>query len=337
MTAGTSAITPPTTEAVLEVRDLVKHFGRRANGRTRRQVVHALDGVSLTLHGNETLGIVGESGCGKSTLARTLVLLETPTSGELLFEGYELRRRRGPELLELRRKIQMVFQDPYASLSPRMTAEQIVSEGWEAHSGLVPAEARRARAAELLTAVGLGEDALDKYPHQFSGGQRQRIGIARALSLDPEVLVCDEPTSGLDVSVQAQVLNLIKDIQQRRHLSVIFIGHDLSVVRHMADRIAVMYLGKVVELGPAEEVFGHPRHPYTKALLSAAPTDGVGTRERIVLRGDVPSPASPPSGCRFRSRCWKAQPRCAEVEPRPDPGSAHQFACHFPEPLEAGA
>jgi oligopeptide transport system ATP-binding protein len=318
-------------DVVLEARGLTKHFVTRSWLPGRGKVVHALDDIWLTVGRNETLGIVGESGCGKTTLARTLVQLETPTAGEVLLDGRGVHRLRGADLLDVRRRIQMVFQDPYASLSPRMTAQRIVSEGWTAHPDLVPPADRRHRAAELLAAVGLSADALDKYPHQFSGGQRQRIGIARALALDPEVLVCDEPTSGLDVSVQAQVLNLIKDIQQRRNLSVVFIGHDLSVVRHMSDRIAVMYLGRVVELGPAEQIFRSPRHPYTKALLSAAPEQGEVTGQRIVLTGDVPSPTNPPSGCRFRPRCWKAKLVCAVDVPTFAPGDQHQYACHFPE------
>ena len=328
MTAALTATNAP----VLEVRKLVKHFGSARTERGRRRVVRALDGVSIALGRDETLGIVGESGCGKSTLARAIVGLEKPTGGEVRYDGQDVRSMRGERYLHLRRKVQMVFQDPYASLSPRMTAEQIVAEGWSAHPDLVPPDQRRGRATELLASVGIGADALHKYPHQFSGGQRQRIGIARALALEPDVLVCDEPTSGLDVSIQAQVLNLIKDIQRRRHLSVIFIGHDLAVVRHMADRLAVMYLGKVVETGPADALFANPRHPYTKALLSSAPRDGASTSSRIVLEGDVPSPISPPSGCRFHTRCWKAEPpRCTELEPLLDLRMSHQFACHFPE------
>ena len=322
---------------ILRVEHLVKHFPLTRGVVFRRDVgaVKAVDDVSFDLGRGETLGIVGESGCGKSTLARLLVRLETPTSGRALLDGRNIFDLAGPELRQFRRNFQMIMQDPYTSLNPRMTVGDIVGEPFEIHPDVVPKASRRARVRELLDLVGLSPEHINRYPHQFSGGQRQRIGIARALALNPDVIVCDEPVSALDVSIQAQVMNLLERLQQDLGLSYIFIAHDLSVVRHISDRVAVMYLGKIVELGTAEEIYERPTHPYTQALLSAAPVpdpNARGRREIIQLEGDVPSPANPPSGCRFRTRCWKAEDRCAAEEPllvpRPD-ADPHPSACHF--------
>jgi oligopeptide transport system ATP-binding protein len=328
-------------ERVLEVRDLVKHFPLLQGVVFKKTVgwVKAVDGVSFELHEGETLGLVGESGCGKSTVAKLLMALERPTSGSITYRGRDITRMKPGELRRLRRQIQMVFQDPYTSLNPRMTVGDIIGEAYEIHPEVAPKGERRTKVQDLLDVVGLNPDHINRYPHQFSGGQRQRVGIARGLALRPEVIICDEPVSALDVSVQAQVMNLLESLQDEFNLSYIFIAHDLSVVRHISDRIAVMYLGKMVELGDHEEIYERPTHPYTQALLSAVPVPDPtlrGKREEIVLEGDVPSPANPPSGCRFRTRCWKAERICTEQEPElvPRPGSTHPSACHFAQERE---
>ncbi|WP_436493708.1 ABC transporter ATP-binding protein [Actinokineospora sp. HUAS TT18] len=325
------------SDNIIEVRDLVKHFPVKVGVLFKRTVGHvrAVDGVSFDLKRGETLGVVGESGCGKSTLAQVLMRLEPPTGGTATFEGRDMFKMRGGELRRLRRDIQIVLQDPYTSLNPRMTVGDIIGEPFEIHPEVAPKGSRAQKVRELLDVVGLNPEHINRYPHQFSGGQRQRIGIARALALRPKVIVCDEPVSALDVSIQAQVMNLLGDLQSEFGLSYIFIAHDLSVVRHLSDRVAVMYLGKVVEIGSETEIYEHPTHPYTQALLSAVPVpdpDLRGQRQIIRLEGDVPSPVDPPSGCRFRTRCWKAQEICAEEVPELKTRvAAHPSACHFAE------
>ena len=323
---------------IMEVENLVKHFPVRVGIAIKRTVGHvrAVDGVSFTLNKGETLGVVGESGCGKSTLAQVLMRLEPPTDGAVRFHGEDIFTKRGKDLKALRRQIQIVLQDPYTSLNPRMTVGDIVGEPFEIHPEVAPKGERRQKVQDLLDVVGLNPDFINRYPHQFSGGQRQRIGIARALALRPEVIICDEPVSALDVSIQAQVMNLLGDLQREFGLSYIFIAHDLSVVRHLSDRVAVMYLGKIVEIGTEDEIYTQPSHPYTQALLSAVPVPDPSVRvgrRRIRLTGDVPSPVNPPSGCRFRTRCWKATDLCAEEEPALETrsGSHHPSACHHAE------
>jgi oligopeptide transport system ATP-binding protein len=332
-------------EPILQVRDLVKHFPLTQGIVFRKQVgaVQAVDGISFDLHPGETLGIVGESGCGKSTVAKLLTSLEQPTSGRILYKGEDITRLSGRALKAVRRNVQMVFQDPYTSLNPRMTVGDIIGEPYDIHPEVAPKGDRRARVQDLLDVVGLNPEYINRYPHQFSGGQRQRIGIARGLALNPEIIICDEPVSALDVSVQAQVINLMEKLQDEFGLSYLFIAHDLSIVRHISDRVGVMYLGRMAEIGTDEQIYEHPTHPYTQALLSAVPVpdpEAREHRERIILHGDVPSPANPPSGCRFRTRCWKAQKRCAlEVPPLAVPaffrdtggGAEHPSACHFAE------
>ncbi|GAA2050454.1 dipeptide ABC transporter ATP-binding protein [Streptomyces cheonanensis] len=332
-------------EPILEVRNLVKHFPLTQGILFKKQIgaVKAVDDISFSLYRGETLGIVGESGCGKSTVAKLLMNLETPTSGEIFYKGEDISKLSGRALKAVRRNIQMVFQDPYTSLNPRMTVGDIIGEPFEIHPDVAPKGDRRRKVQELLEVVGLNPEYINRYAHQFSGGQRQRIGIARGLALNPEIIVCDEPVSALDVSVQAQVINLMDKLQKEFELSYLFIAHDLSIVRHISDRVGVMYLGKMAEIGSDTEIYDHPTHPYTQALLSAVPQadpEGRESRERIILTGDVPSPANPPSGCRFRTRCWKAQVRCAEEVPLlavPERfrdsggGAAHDSACHFAE------
>lgn len=329
-------------EVVLKAEDLVKYYPIK-RGVMRRTVgqVKAVDGVSFELYKGETLGIVGESGCGKSTLGRLLMRLEDPTEGKTTFNGVDMYAQAGERMRKLRRDIQIVFQDPYTSLNPRMTVGDIVGEPFDIHPDAVPKAGRRKRVQELLDLVGLNPEHINRYPHQFSGGQRQRIGIARGIALNPKVLICDEPVSALDVSVQAQVVNLMEELQNELGLAYIFIAHDLSVVRHISDRVGVMYLGKIVELGDEDQIYWHPTHPYTQALLSAVPVPDPtlrDKREQIMLTGDVPSPANPPSGCRFHTRCWKAQDICSREEPllidRPDGQGEHRSACHFAEPRQ---
>jgi oligopeptide transport system ATP-binding protein len=324
-------------EPILSVRNLVKEFPLTQGVLFKKQIgaVQAVSDVSFDLYPGETLGLVGESGCGKSTTAKLLLRLEKATSGQAFYKGKDIFTMGKRELRALRRNIQIVFQDPYASLNPRMTVGDIIAEPWEIHKGVIPKDQRQKKVQELLEVVGLDPGHTNRYPHQFSGGQRQRIGVARALALNPEIIILDEPVSALDVSVQAQVVNLLEGLQKEFGLSYIFIAHDLSVVRHISDRVAVMYLGRIAEIGTQADVYEKPSMPYTQALLSAVPVPDPRARERkkrIMLQGDVPSPANPPSGCRFRTRCWKAQDICAEEVPALiDRGQGHPSACHFAE------
>ena len=331
------------SQPLLEVRELVKHYPLSKGVLRQRQIgsVQAVDGVSFKLYPGETLGLVGESGCGKSTLARTLLLLEEPTAGQAFYRGEDIFAFSAEQLRQLRRRLQVVFQDPYAAFNPRMTVAEIIAEAWQIHPDIIAKSERRERIAELLTQVGLHPDHSKRYPHQFSGGQRQRIGIARALALNPEVIICDEPVSALDVSIQAQVINLFAQLRDQLGLAYIFIAHDLAVVQHISDRVAVMYLGRIVEQGDVASIFNQPAHPYTQALLSASPLpdpEQQAKRQRIRLSDDLPSPSNPPSGCRFRTRCWQAQARCSQSAPtlqNINDNLQHQSACFFNQPLAA--
>jgi peptide/nickel transport system ATP-binding protein/oligopeptide transport system ATP-binding protein len=322
-------------DAILEVTNLRKYFPIKSSGLVRRQIgqVQAVDGVSFQVRRGSSLGLVGESGCGKSTTGRLITRLYDPTSGSMRFDGREIASLSNKQMLPLRSEIQMIFQDPYSSLNPRHTVGTIVGTPLRVHK-MVPEKQVLARVQELLEFVGLNPEHYNRYPNEFSGGQRQRIGIARALALQPKLLVADEPVSALDVSIQAQVVNLLQDVQKEFGIAFLFIAHDLGVVRHFCPEVAVMYLGKIVEVGDRETIYEHPHHPYTQALLSAVPDVKQaaigGRRERIRLEGDVPSPINPPSGCRFRTRCWMAQEICAKQEPPLlQIGKTHKVACHF--------
>ena len=315
---------------LLEIRNLKKYFPI-TRGLFKHTVgyVKAVDGINLKIKRGETLGLVGESGCGKSTLGRSILRLTEPSDGEILLDGTDIRKLNQEELRQYRKKLQIIFQDPFASLNPRMTVGDIVGEPLKIH-GLVKKDEMEERVAELLTLVGLDSRIMGRYPHQFSGGQRQRIGIARALSLNPELVICDEPVSALDVSVRSQVLNLMNELKEKLNLTFLFISHDLSVVKHISDRVAVMYLGQLVELADKEEIYENPTHPYTKALMSAIPIpDPFAERKRIILAGDVPSPLNPPSGCSFHPRCPVACQVCREQEPKlREYKKGHYAACH---------
>jgi oligopeptide transport system ATP-binding protein len=320
-------------QALVQVKGLKKYFPITQGIIIQRKVadVKAVDGLDFTIERGETLGLVGESGCGKSTTGRTILQLYRPTAGEVYFQGKDLVKLKGEELRRMRRNMQMIFQDPYASLNPRMTVGDIVGEPLEVHN-IAKGKEKKDRVQELLQIVGLNPYFINRYPHEFSGGQRQRIGVARALAVNPDFIVCDEPISALDVSIQAQIINLLEELQQKFHLTYLFIAHDLSVVRHISDRVAVMYLGKIVELTDRTSLYNNPLHPYTKALLSAVPIpDPVieEKRERIILVGDVPSPVNPPSGCHFHTRCPLVMDICKKVDPEfRDVGGRHWVACH---------
>jgi len=321
-------------EELVSIEGLVKLFPvKKVFFQKKSQYVHAVDGVDLAIRRGETLGMVGESGCGKSTLGRLILRLEKPTSGRVNFEGIDLATVSPKEMKHLRRKMQIIFQDPYSSLNPRKTVQSIIMEPLTVH-GIGTRAERRKKVIELMDDVGLGPEHLHRYPHEFSGGQRQRIGIARALALNPSLIIADEPVSALDVSIRSQILNLLEDLQNKYNLTYLFISHDLSVVEHIADRVAVMYLGKILEIGDKKSIYENTLHPYTEALLSAVPIpDPSRTRERIILKGDVPSPIEPPSGCRFHPRCWLKIPICSEViPPLHDIGDGHMADCHVRAP-----
>jgi peptide/nickel transport system ATP-binding protein/oligopeptide transport system ATP-binding protein len=324
------------TDNIVEVRDLVKEFPIKGSYLVRRQLgaVHAVDGVSFDVRRGETFGIVGESGCGKSTTARLILRLLDPTSGSVTFDGREIANLSTSDMKPLRREMQMIFQDPYSSLNPRRTIGTIISEPFAVHDMHSSQGERKRAVQDLMDRVGLNPEHYNRYPHEFSGGQRQRIGVARALALRPKLIVADEPVSALDVSIQAQVLNLLRDLQRELGLTLIFIAHDLSVVRHMCDRVAVMYLGKVVELADSSQLYAHPRMPYTGALMSAVPVADptlAAAKKRQILSGDVPSPTNPPPACRFHTRCWKVQEICRTEAPALEPKDGGNIAaCHFP-------
>ncbi len=323
----------PNAETLIEVKNLKKYFPiHKGFVRRTTQYVQAVDDISFAIKKGETLGLVGESGCGKSTTGRTIIRLYEPTAGEIIYKGTEIGRLSQKELKEYRKKIQMIFQDPYASLNSRMTVGDIIGEPLDIHQ-LAQGKERLEKIHELLHDVGLNPDHATRYPHEFSGGQRQRIGIARALAVEPDFIICDEPISALDVSIQAQVVNMLEDLQKKKDITYLFIAHDLSMVKYISDRIGVMYLGKMVELGPADELYNSPQHPYTQALLSAVPVPDPNVSkasQRIILTGDVPSPLNPPSGCRFRTRCQYAMDICKEVEPAfVEIAPGRMCACHL--------
>jgi peptide/nickel transport system ATP-binding protein len=332
----------PAGEPLLEVSGLTKHFPVKGGFPIRRTIgaVQAVDGIDLTVHVGESFGLVGESGCGKSTTGRLITRLLEPTAGKISYRGQDITHAGRKGLAPIRSEIQMIFQDPYSSLNPRQTVGKIISGPMEIN-GINPEGGREKRVRELLEIVGLNPEHYNRFPHEFSGGQRQRIGVARALALEPKLIVADEPVSALDVSIQAQVVNLLQEVQRELGIAFLFIAHDLAVVRHFSHRVAVMYLGKIIEVGDRASIYARPRHPYTHALLSAVPevnlseAEDAGPRERIRLAGDVPSPIAPPSGCRFRTRCWKAQDKCATEEPPlvqlSGNHEGHLTACHFPE------
>ncbi|MCM2411966.1 dipeptide ABC transporter ATP-binding protein [Streptomyces sp. RKAG290] len=331
------------TDPLLDVSGLTKHFPIKGGFPIRRTIgaVQAVDGLDFTVSEGESLGLVGESGCGKSTTGRLITRLLEPTAGRISYRGQDISHASRRELAPIRSEIQMIFQDPYASLNPRQTVGKIISAPMEIN-GIKPAGGFESRVRDLLETVGLNPEHYNRFPHEFSGGQRQRIGVARALALEPKLIVADEPVSALDVSIQAQVVNLLQKLQKELGIAFLFIAHDLAIVRHFSQRVAVMYLGRIVEIADREDLYGNPRHPYTKALLSAVPeatADDVPARERIRLTGDVPSPVNPPSGCRFRTRCWKATDKCAsETPPLIQVGGSregHLTACHYPEDARA--
>ena len=329
-------IEPKAREPLIRLEGIKKYFPITRGIMFQKHIgdVHAVDGVDLEIYPGETLGLVGETGCGKSTLARVVMRLFKPTEGKLYFEGQDISDLKGKELRELRRNLQMIFQDPFASLDPRKTVGTIISEPFRIHK-TVPKDRIKPEVQELMELVGLNPEHYNRFPHAFSGGQRQRIGVARALALKPKLIVCDEPVSALDVSIQAQIINLLEDLQEELNLTYLFIAHDLSIVKHVSDRVAVMYLGRIVEMAPGDGLYLNPKHPYTGALLSAVPVPDprlAAQKKRIILEGDVPSPIDPPSGCRFHPRCPRAQfPTCREEDPKLEPFHEGQVAaCHFP-------